>query len=66
MAKRWFKCSSHRSYALRRYLEKKNAAVIDAYRVPTLDFVSGEDALRRYTRAKVVDMAIFIEGGGEP
>jgi hypothetical protein len=47
-------------------LEKKNAAVIDAYRVPTLDFVSGEDALRRYTRAKVVDMAIFIEGGGEP
>lgn len=45
---------------------QKNAAVIDAYRVPTLDFVSGEDTLRRYTRAKVIDMALFIEGGGKP
>ncbi len=54
--------------ALRRIGEfyRKNAAVIDSYRVPTLDFVSGEDTLRRYTRAKVIDMAIFIEGGGEP
>ena len=39
-----------------------NAAVIDAYRVPTLDFVSGEQTQRRYTRAKVIDMAFFIEG----
>ncbi len=39
-----------------------NAAVIDAYRVPTLDFVSGEHTQRRYTRAKVIDMAFFIEG----
>jgi len=54
--------------ALRRISEFywKNAAVIDSYRVPTFDFVSGEDTERRYTRAKVIDMAIFIEGGGEP
>lgn len=39
-----------------------NAAVIDAYRVPTLDFVSGEHTQHRYTRAKVIDMTFFIEG----
>jgi hypothetical protein len=39
-----------------------NAATIDAYRVPTLDFVTGEPTQRRYTRAKVIDMAFFIEG----
>jgi DNA-binding CsgD family transcriptional regulator len=39
-----------------------NAAVIDAYRVPTLDCVSGEHTQRRYTRAKVRDMAFFIKG----
>ncbi len=39
-----------------------NASVIDAYRVPTLDFVNGERTQRSYTRAKVIDMAFFIEG----
>ena len=39
-----------------------NAEVIDKYRVPTLDFVSGEPTQRSYTRAKVIDMAFFIEG----
>jgi len=39
-----------------------NAEVIDGYRVPTLEFVSGEHTQRRYTRAKVIDMAFFIEG----
>jgi hypothetical protein len=41
---------------------RDNTAVIDAYRVPTLDFVSGEPTERIYTRAKVIDMAFFIEG----
>jgi hypothetical protein len=42
-----------------------NAAVIDAYRVPTLDFVSGKDTERRYTRAKVIDMALYTEKEGK-
>lgn len=37
-------------------------AVIDRFRTPTLDFVSGEPTSRKYTRAKVIDMAFFIEG----
>jgi hypothetical protein len=37
--------------------------VIDRYRVPTLDFDSGMDTARRYTRAKVIDMVFFVEGG---
>jgi len=36
--------------------------VIDAYRVLTLNFVGGEHTQRSYTRAKVIDMAFFIEG----
>lgn len=45
-------------------LYQRNAAVIDneKYRVPTLDFVSGNHTQRRYTRAKVIDMAVFVEG----
>jgi hypothetical protein len=41
---------------------RDNATVIDAYQVRTLDFVSGETTGRIYTRAKVIDMAFFIEG----
>jgi hypothetical protein len=40
----------------------ENSALVDENRVPTLDFVSGESTQRRYTRAKVIDMAFFIEG----
>ena len=40
----------------------QNSTVIDRFRVPTLDFVSGELTSRKYTRAKVIDMAFFIEG----
>jgi hypothetical protein len=39
-----------------------HAGVIDAHRVSTLDFISGEHTQRTYTRAKVIDMAFFIEG----
>ncbi len=41
---------------------KSNAALIDAHRMPTLDFISGGHTQRCYTRAKVIDMAFFIEG----
>lgn len=40
----------------------ENADLLDKYRVPTLDFISGEPTQRLYTRAKVIDMAFFIEG----
>ncbi len=36
--------------------------VIERYRVPTIDFLSGEPTEFRYTRAKVIDMIFFIEG----
>jgi hypothetical protein len=39
-----------------------NREVVERYRVPTLDFATGQDTQRRYTRAKVLDMALFIEG----
>jgi hypothetical protein len=38
-----------------------HAQIIDAYRVPTLDF-SGGHTQRCYTRAKVIDMALSTEG----
>jgi len=41
---------------------QKHADLIDAYRVPTLDFFGGEPTKRHYTRAKVIDMAFLIEG----
>jgi len=41
---------------------QQNAQLIEEYRVPTLDFVTGEPTERLYTRAKVIDMAFFIEG----
>jgi len=41
---------------------QEHADLIDRYRIPTLDFVTGEPTRRSYTRAKVIDMAFFIEG----
>jgi len=43
---------------------QENAEIIEAHRVPTLDFASGAETARRYTRAKVIDMIFFIEGRG--
>jgi hypothetical protein len=43
------------------YLE--NAEVVERNRVSTLDFDTGKETHRRYTRAKVIDMIFFIEGG---
>ena len=40
-----------------------NAPLIEQYRVPTIDFASGKETDRKYTRAKVIDMIFFIAGG---
>ena len=42
---------------------RDNASVIDRHRVPTLEFDTGMETARRYTRAKVIDMIFFVEGG---
>lgn len=41
---------------------EENAEVIERHRVPTLDFATGLDTSRRYTRAKLIDMIFFTEG----
>ena len=41
---------------------QQNVELLEKYRVPTLDFVTAEPTERLYTRAKVIDMAFFIEG----
>jgi hypothetical protein len=41
---------------------QRNAELLDTYRVTTLDFMTGQPTERQYTRAKVIDMAFFIEG----
>jgi hypothetical protein len=43
-----------------------NRELIEESRVETLDFATGEPTSRRYTRAKVLDMIFFVEGGGSP
>jgi hypothetical protein len=40
-----------------------NAEAIEAHRVPTRDFATGEETTQVYTRAKVIDMIFFVEGG---
>ena len=40
----------------------QNSELLDNYRVPTLEFLSGEPTERLYTRAKLIDMAFFVEG----
>lgn len=42
---------------------RANASIIDQQRQSTLDFTTGRPTTRLYTRAKVVDMIFFIEGG---
>lgn len=43
-----------------------NPALIDAQRVPTIDFATGADTGRLYTRAKVIDMVFFSKGLAAP
>ena len=39
-----------------------NAEAINAHRVATIDFATGDDTDRHYTRAKVIDMVFFTKG----
>jgi len=52
--------------ALRRIRDfyQEHTAVIDANRAQTLDFDTGKPTDRRDSRAKVIDAALYIEGGG--
>lgn len=43
-----------------------NKDIIEKYRRPTIDFNTGQPTARMYTRAKVIDMIFFIEGGESP
>ncbi|MCG9875388.1 MAG: hypothetical protein MH321_11455 [Leptospiraceae bacterium] len=42
------------------YEENKN--IINKLKIMTLDFSSGKETSRRYTKAKIIDMICFIEG----
>jgi hypothetical protein len=43
---------------------RDNAAIINSHREPTLDFDTGKATDRVYSRAKVIDMTFYVEGGG--
>lgn len=62
--KRGFGVSSFGRKALRMIgmCYEENQMLIERLRTSTLDFVSGEPTTRKYTRAKVIDMAFFIQG----
>ena len=62
--KKGFKVSTFGPKALRKIsaFYEENREVIERYRTPTLDFVTGETTPHKYTRAKVIDMAFFVEG----
>lgn len=63
--KRGFGVSTFSAGSLRRVgaFYREHSAIIDGLREPTLDFASGRPTARLYTRAKVVDMVFFINGG---
>jgi|SRR5579872_2579713 len=41
---------------------ERNRDKIDAYQIFTLDFITGDDTERQYTKAKIIDMIFFEEG----
>ena len=41
---------------------RENAEIVERHRVQTLDFDTGTQSNRPYTRAKVIDMIFFVEG----
>jgi len=63
--KKGFGVSTFSRGSLRRVAKfyQENAATIDGLRQSTFDFTTGEPTNRLYTRAKVVDMVFFVEGG---
>jgi hypothetical protein len=61
-----FRAATFGPKAFRRLGEfyREHTDVIERHRIPTLDFRTGQPTRRRYSRAKVIDMIFFIEGGG--
>lgn len=55
-----FSCSSLGKVA---QFYREHSQLIESNRVATLDFVSGQPTPRNYSRAKVIDMIFFVEGG---
>jgi len=43
---------------------QSNKGPIDEYDIATLDFACGKEMSRKYTKAKLIDMIGYIEGGG--
>ncbi len=41
---------------------QNNKTIIDKYQIYTMDFFSGKETNRRYTKSKLIDMIGFIEG----
>jgi hypothetical protein len=41
---------------------REHSDLIERHRVPTLDFETGAETHRTYTRSKVIDMIFFVEG----
>jgi hypothetical protein len=62
--RRGFHCQTPCKRTLRRVGEfyQDNQGEIDAVQVPTLDFVTGDETKRQYSRAKIIDMVFFQEG----
>jgi hypothetical protein len=63
--KRGFGVSTFGRYALENVAAfyQANNVLIDKFRLATLDFHTAQPTNRLYTRAKVIDMIFFIEGG---
>jgi len=60
-----FGVSTFGKYALEKVSDfyRANSIIIENSRLATLDFMTGQPTNRFYTRAKVIDMVFFIEGG---
>jgi hypothetical protein len=61
-----FRAATFGPKAFRRLGEfyQEHADTIERNRIPTLDFRTGQPTRHRYSRAKIIDMIFFIEGGG--
>ena len=68
--KKGFAAATFGPKALRRIgrIYSDHAQLVEAHRVGTLAFETGQATQRQYTRAQVIDMVFFTEGGnrGEP
>jgi len=63
--KKGFGVSTFGKYALEKVstFYQEHSSVIENSRLATIDFFTGQPTNRLYTRAKVIDMIFFIEGG---